>query len=92
MATCGTSSNKTDNATNDVENDVEFDGFTAIAGTKNLFYADDTKVIYYIFSRTECPCGYQGYGYGYCAEYISINGHHCRYIDGRIVEVNDTDN
>lgn len=86
LTACGTSANKSDNAA------AEFAEFTAIPGYNYLYYANKTKVIYYMFSTHEAA-GNQGYGYGYFGEYVSEKGHHCRYIDGKIVDIiNDTNN
>ena len=60
--------------------------FKNIEGEDLLFYDRDTKIVYYLFSTYEYS-GNQGYGYGYLAPYISENGNYCRYIDGKIVEI-----
>ena len=64
----------------------DISNFKNIEGEDILFYDRDTKIVYYIFSTSKCK-GYDGYGYGYMAPYISENGNYCRYIDGKIVEI-----
>lgn len=66
-------------------------GFEPIPEHPNLFYETEygTDMIYYIFSSS-VAIGRQGYGYGYMAPYYSENGKLCRYIDGEIVEINNT--
>lgn len=44
----------------------------------NLFYCKHTKIIYILLEN--------GYG-GYMSAYISENGKYCRWINGKIVEV-----
>lgn len=46
----------------------------------NLVYDENTKVIYYSTS----PYNYQ---YAHMANYVSENGKFCKYIDGKIVEI-----
>ena len=50
-----------------------------------LFYDIDTKIVYYLFSTTFSNSTYEGYSY--MSPYISENGNYCRYIDGKIVEI-----
>lgn len=46
-----------------------------------LVYDYNTKIVYYYFDKIN--------GYSYMNEYYSENGKICRYIDGKIVEIND---
>lgn len=46
-----------------------------------LVYDCNTKIIYYYFNRTG--------GYSHMNEYYSENGKLCKYIDGKIVEINN---
>lgn len=78
--TTGTSSNSVDASA------IDSASFKTIYGNETLAYSIETKVIYYMFSTSECK-GYDGYGYSYFAPYISENGKFCRYIDGMIVEI-----
>lgn len=79
------------NPTADKNTDSGVTGFEPIPEHPNLFYETKyrTDMIYYIFSSS-LSTGSQGFGYGYMAPYYSKNGKLCRYIDGEIVEVNDT--
>lgn len=57
------------------------DRFLNIPEERFLFYDTDTKIVYYfingIWSDNGC----------YSMPYISENGNYCKYVDGRIVEV-----
>lgn len=61
-------------------------GFKTIDGKDAMVYSAETRVVYYMFSTSDCK-GYDGYGYSYFAPYISENGKFCRYIDDKIVEI-----
>ena len=58
-------------------------GFERISDEDLLFYDMKTEVVYYVFLNSRN--GYKGYGF--MAPYISENGNYCRYIDGKIVEI-----
>ena len=58
--------------------------FSKIEGRDLLYYDLNTKVVYYLFQTFS---GYQGYGY--LAPYIDENGSYCRYLDGKIVGINN---
>lgn len=76
-----TSANSSDSAANEMLN------FEEIATKKGLAYDKETKVIYYMASTYQ----YNGYSYTYFAPYISENGKFCRYINGKIIEISETD-
>lgn len=84
---CGKAIDKKD------ENVMKTAGFKQIENEETLFYSEETKVVYYIFSMSG-QSGYAGFGYGYMAPYISENGKFCRYINDEIVEITgeNTDN
>lgn len=75
-----TSVNSSDSAANEMLN------FEEIEERKGLAYEKETKVIYYMASTN----AYNGYSYTYFAPYISENGKFCRYINGKIVEISET--
>lgn len=58
--------------------------FSKIEGRDLLYYDLNTKVVYYLFQTSS---GYEGYGY--LAPYIDENGSYCRYLDGKIVGINN---
>ena len=61
--------------------------FENIKGEDILFYDRNTKIVYYLFSADREPYTQSATGYGYLSPYISENGNYCRYIDGKIVEI-----
>ena len=48
----------------------------------HLVYDDETKIVYYYFTIS-----YKRSTAGYMSPYIGKNGKFCRYVDGKIVEV-----
>lgn len=74
MSGCSTMSGTQTNSSNSL--------IKSIPDSESLSYRTDTKVIYIIFHES---MGY--YGYGYMAPYISENGNYCKYIDGKIIEI-----
>jgi len=64
----------------DTERDIS-DRFVNIPEERFLFYDINTKIIYYFMN------GYLENDGCYSMPYISENGNYCRYIDGKIVEV-----
>lgn len=61
--------------------------FENIKGEDILFFDRNTQIVYYLFSTAQYPNTHGAMGYGYMAPYISENGNYCRYIDGKIVEI-----
>ena len=61
--------------------------FENIKGEDILFFDRNTQIVYYLFSTVQYPNTHCAMGYGYMAPYISENGNYCRYIDGKIVEI-----
>ena len=61
--------------------------FENIKGEDILFFDRNTKIVYYLFSTTQYPHTHEAMGYGFMSPYISENGNYCRYIDGKIVEI-----
>ena len=61
--------------------------FENIKGEDILFFDRNTKIVYYLFSTTQYPHTHGAMGYGFMSPYISENGNYCRYIDGKIVEI-----
>lgn len=57
-------------------------GFEKCDGRDCLYYAPDTKAVYYLFNDYD---GNQGFGY--LAPYISENGKFCKWDDGKIIEI-----
>ncbi len=76
LTACSATTNKADFTSGDISN------FKNVEGEDFLVYDRDTKVVYYLFSTCS---GYNGYGY--LAPYIGENGNFCRYINGKIVEI-----
>lgn len=60
----------------DDPNDIMYDPFDDIKGHNQLYYDNETLIVYY-------ATGYQ------LAPYYSENGKLCRYVDGEIVEIGD---
>ena len=58
-----------------------------IDGEDILFYDKNTKVVYYLFSTDLARTSTNARGFGFMSPYISENGNYCRYIDGKIVEI-----
>lgn len=54
----------------------------SIQGHNDLYYYTDTNIVYIVFNECVGECGY-----GYMTPYYSENGKLCRYVDGKIVEV-----
>ena len=61
--------------------------FENIKGEDILFFDRNTQIVYYLFSTVQYPNTHGAMGYGYMTPYISENGNYCRYIDGKIVEI-----
>ena len=80
ITACKTRSNSVDSSA------ITSASFRTIEGKETLVYSVETKVVYYMFSTSECR-GYDGYGYSYFTPYISENGRFCRYINDEIVEI-----
>ena len=78
---CGESS---DNTVTDIPN---LGGFTKIDGQSNLYYYNDTRIVYIIGYSS----GSVYKGYGFMSEYYSENGLICKYINNKIVEINNKD-
>lgn len=55
-----------------------------ISEDTSLYYYNNTKVIYILLKEDDSD----DFGYGYMSPYYSENGKLCRYIDGKIEEIN----
>lgn len=51
---------------------------------KNLYYENNTKIIYFLFNEVTGKCGY-----GYMSPYYSENGNLCKWdtVENKIVEI-----
>lgn len=60
------------------------DPFATIEGkeTEGLVYNRDSKTVYVMYRDSSIG----GFSYGYLSEYV-VNGHYCKYREGKIVEV-----
>lgn len=67
-----------------------FECFEVIKSKDYLSYDKETHIIYYLIKQQESASGYRGFGYTYFAPYISENGKFCKYIDDKIVEIDNT--
>lgn len=65
---------------------VQTTNFRPVEGRDDLKYDVETRFIFYLFNTNANSGGYQGYGYGYMAPYLSENGRYCKYINDQIIE------
>ena len=68
------------------EEPTEYPGMTNIEGMTNLYYMNDTCVVYIIMYGDDSS-GKSRAGYGYMSPYLSKNGKFCIYEDEELKEV-----
>lgn len=83
LSACGEKDNTVNSVSTNTYVPDSIPGFENISKEDLLFYNTQTKVVYYIFFNNNM--GYKGYGF--MSPYISENGNFCRYVDGKIVEI-----
>ena len=65
---------------------LEKSNFSPIEEYPYLAYSNDTHVVYYIFGTYE-PLNERAGWTTYMAPYINENGHYCKYVDDKFVEI-----
>ena len=61
--------------------------FEKVPGEDNLYYATDTKIVYWIGGSYQVNAIGDDYATSYITVWYSENGKICRYDDGKIMEV-----